>query len=237
VTLTVDSYGNIQDLKDLKYDFNVKNQDLPSVRKNGLDFDLYLPIKNPGAYYVRAAIRDLASGKTGSAYQFQEIPDLKKRRLTLSSIFIFNRYEDLSKNSSGNIEDGELTSGRTLEYQVIRRSPAIRSYLPGEGFDCLAIVYNAKRKKSAEPQLESRFILFRDGKEYSKGNPEAVDLHGIDNMETISIVRRLTFGKMIEKGEYILQLQVREKQTDKKYRTAVQAIDFEIREGMADEKP
>ncbi len=236
-TLTVDSYGKIQDLKDLTYDFRVSNQDLPAVRKNGLDLNLYMPIKNPGAYYVRAAIRDRASGKTGSAYQFQEIPDLKKRRMTLSSIFIVTRNEDLSQISSGNIEDGKITSSRALELQVMGRSPAIRSYLPGEGFDCLAIVYNAKRKKSTEPQLESRFILFRDGKEYFKGNPEAVDLHGIDNIEMISIVRKLTFGKMIERGKYILQLQVREKQTDKKYRTAVQSIDFEIREGMADEKP
>jgi len=180
------------------------------------------------------AIRDRASGKTGSAYQFQEIPDLKKRRLALSSLFIVTRNEDLSKISSGNIEGGEIISNRTLELQV---SPAIRSYLPGEGFHFLVLVYNAKRKKSAEPKLESRFILFRDGKEYFKGNAEAVDLHGIDNMEMISIVRKLTFGKMIESGKYILQLQIREKQTDNKYRTAVQSIDFEIREGMADERP
>jgi VWFA-related protein len=234
LALTVDTNGDIQDHRGLKYDISVKNQDIPSFKKNGLDIDLYQPVKNPGAYYVRAAIRDRASGKTGSAYQFLEIPNLKNRRLTLSSIFIFNQDEDLSKISSGNIENGEPTSGRTLKYQAIRRSPAIRSYLPGESFDCMVIVYNAKHTKSAKPQLEFQFILFRDGKEYYRGDPEVIDLHGIDNMEMIPIVRKLKFGK-IKTGEYVLQLQVREKQTDKKYRTAVQAIDFEIREKIDDE--
>lgn len=234
VTLTADSYGNVQDFKGMQYDFNVKNGDIHLAKKRGLDFDLYLPVKNPGAYYVRAAIRDRASGKTGSAYQFQEIPDLKKHHLALSSIFVFNHAEDLSKIKSGNIEDGKVASSRTLKYEVIPKSPAIRSYVPGEGFDYLAMIYNAKSKGSAEPQLESQYILFRDGKEFLKGDIEAVEPHGTESLQAIPIAKTLALGKMIAEGDYVLQLQVRDKQSDKKSRKAVQAIDFEIHKGTAD---
>ena len=50
------------------------------------------PVKKPGAYQLRLAIRDTATDKVGSANQFIEIPDLKKDRLALSSVVL----EDLS---------------------------------------------------------------------------------------------------------------------------------------------
>lgn len=41
-------------------------------------------VKKPGAYQLRVALRDVASGRIGSAWQFVEVPDMSQGRLALS---------------------------------------------------------------------------------------------------------------------------------------------------------
>lgn len=95
-TLTSDSNGDIQDSKGFQYDFRLSDADISRIKKAGIDLIAGLPVKNPGDYYVRAASRDRASGKIGSGYQFLEIPDLRKRRLSLSSLFVLSSGEKAS---------------------------------------------------------------------------------------------------------------------------------------------
>jgi len=47
-----------------------------------------LSVNAPGLYQVRVAARDSASGLVGSAFRWVEAPDMKARRLALSSLFI-----------------------------------------------------------------------------------------------------------------------------------------------------
>jgi hypothetical protein len=42
--------------------------------RDGLDFALDLPLKKPGAYQVRVAVRDAATSRVGAAGQFIEVP-------------------------------------------------------------------------------------------------------------------------------------------------------------------
>jgi hypothetical protein len=206
----------------------VNDEDLSRIRKEGVDFNIYLPVKNSGDYYVRTAIRDRASGKIGSAYQFLQIPDLKKPRLALSSLFVINQNEEASDIKSGNIEGSSNASdsGRKLHET---KSPALRSYLPGEGFDYLTMVYNAKNKEGPQPNLESQVTIFKDGEKYFEGKREDVDLHGVGDLGRIPIMKRLVFDSKMGEGAYLLQLAVRDKQNKDQSRTASQAIDFEIR--------
>jgi hypothetical protein len=229
VTLTADSSGNNQDSRSAEYTFSLKNEDLPRARKEGINFDYYLPVKKPGNYYVRAAIKDRASGKIGSAYQFLEIPDLKKGRLSISSIFVANRSNDLSALQSGKMGEDPHTPNSPVNWKEMPDSPALRSYPPGGGFDGIAIIYNAKSDKESEPQLESQFTIYKDGKEYSKGDLDAVNLGGVEDLARIPVAKRLTFGNGMEAGDYVLQLTVTDKKARKKSSTAAQAIDFTIR--------
>ena len=125
VTSSMDRF--IQDAGNLKYEFHIKNENIPWVREHGLRFSLDLPVKSPGAYYVRAAVRDQVSGKAGSAYQFIDIPNLKKNRLSLSNIFIMNRDEDAPW-----IPAQTQKESRNLLFPDMlrdpRKSPAIRSF-------------------------------------------------------------------------------------------------------------
>ncbi len=224
-SLTTDINNDTKDSNAQRYHFDINEENLAWVREHGIKFSLKLPVKKPGAYYVRAAVRDPVSGKTGSAYQYIEIPDLNKHRLSLSNMFVINREEDLPWAASGRPEDF-----RKLLYPDLRldprKSPALRSYLPGETFECVAMIYNAKANKGQKPDLASQFILYGNGNELFKSEPEAVDLSKVSNFKRIPIKIKLHLKESFPPGDYVLLLQVKDNLADKKHNLASQALDF-----------
>ncbi len=68
--------------------FDVKDQQLPQTRRDGLLFEMDVPAPPPGAYQVRAAVRDDNSNALGSAGEFIPIPNLKKQELALTTPFL-----------------------------------------------------------------------------------------------------------------------------------------------------
>jgi hypothetical protein len=226
-SVTSDINNVIKDSNARRYEFGIKKGNIPWLREHGLKFSLALPVKKPGAYYVRTAVKDPVSGKMGSAYQYIEIPDLKKNRLSLSNIFIVNRTEDLPWVVSNTPEEF-----RKLLYPDVRRdprqSPALKSYRPGENFECAAMIYNAKTDQGQNPDLESRFILYGNGIELFKSEAEAVDLSKVSDFKRIPIKIKLRLADSIQPGEYILQLQVRDKQARKDKDLAAQILDFKV---------
>ena len=221
-TVTTDINGRIHDSKIGTFDGYIQNEYLDGIKRKGISFDLYLPVKEPGAYYVRIAVKDRASGKIGTAYRFLEIPDLKKKRLSLSSIFVLNNEVGVSGIGSEDTEGSTLL----LSGQEGRKSPAVRSYLPGEGFDYAVFVYNSKKKKGVE--LEAQFILFKDDEEFLRGDIIPISFENTDDFFSIPIVRKLLFKETIDPGNYVFQLTVTDKQAKKKDSIATQVIDFEI---------
>jgi VWFA-related protein len=247
--------------KGIKCDIFIKDKDIPLARNKGFDFNINLSFKNhpplyeqslpirmgdirgsivpdylskkmSAAYYVRTSVRDLRSEKAGSAYRFLEIPDLSDpTSLALSSVFIFNQDEDLAKIKSG--DSSEPQSRQFFNPDAVRRSPALRSYLPGESFDYVVMVYNPKPKKSVEPQLESQIVLLKDGQEHFRTEIEDVAIQAASSSVMIPIVKRLTFGKNMSPGNYVMQFMVRDKQPKKNKRGAAQSVDFEIRDASS----
>jgi VWFA-related protein len=56
------------------------------VAVKGVRPSLDIRLPGPGAYQVRAAIRDETSGQMGSAYAFVQVPDFNQQKVTLASI-------------------------------------------------------------------------------------------------------------------------------------------------------
>jgi len=219
--------ASIQDSNNMRYEFRIKKDYLPWVKEHGIRFSLSLPVKKPGAYYARVAVKDEVSGLIGSAYQFLEIPDLKKRRLALSNIFIINRDEEAAWIQSGTTEE----SGGWFQPDLRRdsnKSPAFRKYLPGDSFRYMALIYNANFKSGQVPDLESQFVLFRNGSEIFKSEPEAVDLKGMNDFKRIPIAGKVLLENAAQPGDYVLQLLVKDKQAKEKHSIATQALDFEV---------
>jgi VWFA-related protein len=211
----------------LRYEFRVPKENIAWVRKYGLRFSVTFPVKTAGAYYVRAAVKDANSGKIGSAYNFMEIPDLKKNRLALSSIFFIDREEDEAWIESGTTSNPQSDIQPDLKRDP-RRNPASRSYLPGESFEYMAVVYNAKSKDGANPDLESQCVIYRDGGEVFKSEPETVVLRDAEHLKRILIKKKWFLNTAASPGDYALQLLVTDKRAKGKNRIATQAVDFEI---------
>jgi hypothetical protein len=229
INITYDSAGKIQDKTHARTDYYFREKNLERVKRDGISFDLFLPVKKPGAYYVRAAIMDRATGKIGSAYQFLEVPDLKKNNFLLSSILLTAREK---RPSVGQIGPGEGTGEppeSVTQKQDALQSPAVRSYLPTGELEYAVFAYNARREEGKSPQLETRLVLFKDGKEFYTGEIQKVRIEAGTDLKRIPILRYLAFRNGVPPGQYVLQLLVTDTLAGKKNNLAFQAIDFEIR--------
>jgi VWFA-related protein len=76
-------------------------QSLEAARSSSSEITFNYPAKlPPGLYQVRVAARDAKSGRTGSAHAWIEIPDLSKKKLTMSSLLLGERTQATMTNVS-----------------------------------------------------------------------------------------------------------------------------------------
>ena len=95
----------------------------------------------PGVYQVRVAALDRASGRTGSATEWVEIPDLSKHGLSMSSLILGERKSsprEKDNNSDKLVGDGLVSVDHRFE-----RSSNLRF---------LVYIYNAAHSAVASPQ-------------------------------------------------------------------------------------
>ena len=226
ICLTSDINGKIEDTKSVEFSLSGLNTDW--IQRHGIRLSLILPVKKPGSYYVRISIKDAETGKVGSAYQFLEVPDLKKKGSALSNAFMITSADDLNwmlrSNTAKDIEGGlffPMFQGEEA------RSPALRTYKPGDVLHTLAMLYNTDAKAVERSEIETQTILYKDGREYRRGEPVPVSMETIENLEGIPILRRFVLGSDMPPGDYVLQLVV----TDKNSRSnevASQTLGFKV---------
>jgi hypothetical protein len=223
---TTDIDGLFQDFGDLRIGFRVDEAGIRKLREDGINFTVSIPVKKPGGYYVRVAVRDQFSDAKGSAYQFIEIPDLKENRLMLSSLYIIDSEEDASWIRS--MASDESPQSSNTSKRITLRSPARKDFLPGENFEYMTVIYNAKTKKENPPDLESQIVLYRDGIEIQKGEPEAIDLSSVSNYKRIPIRKELHIDDSMQPGDYVLQFLIKDKQAKEKQSLTAQTLSFRV---------
>ncbi|HZH35274.1 MAG TPA: VWA domain-containing protein, partial [Pyrinomonadaceae bacterium] len=86
VAMTFGDNGQIVDQINRIQTIKAKAESLQDVYKNGLVASVDIPIKKPGAYQLRIAIRDSGTARIGSVNQYIEVPNLKKNKIALSGI-------------------------------------------------------------------------------------------------------------------------------------------------------
>ena len=233
VCLTSDMNGNVHDLKQLTHTYEIvhenRNENIALIRKYGIRFAMLLPVKKPGSYYVRTAVKDVESGNVGSAYQFIEIPDLDKKGMALSDIFMVNSDEELKRlvsDATDGIEEGLFFP---VFHSEETRSPALRTYSPRDRLNALAMLYNADYKAANRSGIEIRFILYRNGEEFLRFMPALVKPSDAGNALGIPILQGFTLGADMPPGDYVLQLAVTDKKNSRKQEGfATQALSFTV---------
>jgi VWFA-related protein len=232
VALTFGEEGQVIDSIDRTETVRVRRETFDYVRRDGLVYTMQVPVKKPGAYQLRVAVRDAANEKLGSASQFIEVPDLKKDRLALSGIVMQSseytsaRLAAAATPAAGQQKEDESKAKENGE-QVAQGNPAVRRFRLGEELDYYVNIYNAQLDAAGRPQLQTQLRIFRDNQQVYAGQPKPFDPGKQTNMKNLLEAVRMRLNNLTP-GEYVLQIVVTDALAKDKYRTATQWIDFEI---------
>jgi hypothetical protein len=213
--------------KTLKFD--VKPDIYIQIMKSGFLSYFTFPIKTPGAYQFRVAVRDAQAGTIGSASQFIEIPDLKKNRLTLSGVVLENftpdqwtRFASEARNQS-NAKEGAIIDATDPMNDTSHRRFGRNSVLR-YGFE----VYNAKLSSSGKPALSTRIRVYRDGQLLLDGQKLPLETGEQPDMRRIQAGGALNLPREMVPGEYVLQIIVTDDAAREKGVVATQFVQFEL---------
>jgi len=192
---------NVSRLVDIPVDWDRMDR----VLREGVLISIDAQLAKGGAYQAQAAVRDRASGKIGSASQFVEIPDIRKKSLALNSIALDDGSDPIDRAFTGT-------------------APARRTFRRGGQivYACLAANTRAAGSRSG---LEAQVRLLHDGKVVYEGKPTVAALEG---QPGFALTGRLQLAAGIEPGQYYLQLIVRQAQSGKRDISAAQSVDFEV---------
>ena len=187
-----------------------------AVMKHGFVYDFSFPIRKPGAYQLRVAFRDHLTDKLGSANQFVEVPDLKKRRLVLSGVVLENvELAEWQRRNSG---------GQPLGTSDPLTDTSLRQFKRGTVMNYGFSIYNAK-VTGGRPDLSYQTRVFRDGKPIFEGRSQPVV---VTNPNAPDFTSSLAIGSEMVPGDYVLQIVVTDNNAGGKNSSATQFVEFEI---------
>ena len=212
--LAVDSHGKHFRLS------NINEEKYQLMLKKGLFYNDDFIIKQPGAYQFRTVLRDFESGKLGSASQFIQVPDLTKKRLSLSGMVLVGSLQEAKPSQPPAEKSGEPDEVNT--------SLAVRRFPRHGGIDYAAVVYNAViDQKTLKPQLTAQVEVYHEGKRIYQSP--------IRELETeVSAIKMYPCQGQIKLtglpiGDYMVHLIVNDSLAEKKFARAEQWMDFSVR--------
>jgi VWFA-related protein len=165
----------------------------------------------PGLYQVRVALRERATGRTGSAMQWVEIPDLSKGDFALSSIFLGERDPQAAAAES------EPSAPRAVAVDVDRR------FVRSSVLRFQTYVYNAARAAGAEVrQVYLQAYVLRGATPVVTAGP--FEVPAAADPARLPFWSELALGQLTP-GHYVLQITATDRTTN---RTAVERVGFYV---------
>jgi len=205
VAFVVNSLGKSEDGFSQTVNVDFAPEEYQRAAINGISFTGHAELP-AGAYQLRAVVRESETGRLGTVSQYLEVPDLSKKRLTMSSIFLYS--VDLSAGSKAT--PVPLTALRKLQRNLDLRYAAV--------------IYNTKTEGS-KPQLRYQLIISQDKKILLQEAEQPVS--GTVQEGQMAKVGQYSLAK-VPAGRYVLTLVVTDPLADKKDRTIVRSIDFDL---------
>jgi VWFA-related protein len=215
IAMTFGDNGTPVDELVRRYTVKVSEAVYENMLANGFVYTLSVPIKKSGSYQFRVALRDAVTDRVGSASQYIEVPDVKKR-LVLSNPILDNfSSAEWQKIKTGGSRNGSARS--TLLDATIRqfrRDSIVR-------YDFA--IYNPKLSTKLERQVR----LIHDGKVIFEESPTLINTSGVRDLSRIENAGGLDLGSQLKPGSYILQIVVSDK-SGSKPKFATQYVEFEV---------
>ncbi len=186
------------------------------IASNGVVYAVDVPVKTPGTFNFRVAMRDVPSGNVGSAGQAITVPDLAKVQMVMSGLSVSELSGDgkFARPSLTKPDNGfslNASKGGPVTRQFRRSSSAAFSYT----------LYNAP---ASAADLTVQVNLFRDGKLVIEGKPQKLE------SQTVTAGRVddhgfLRLDDSVEVGQYTLEIVVRD---EARKRLVSSNVDFEV---------
>ncbi|HKV33290.1 MAG TPA: VWA domain-containing protein, partial [Pyrinomonadaceae bacterium] len=168
------------------------------IVRYGFTFNTTVPIKKAGAYQLRTALRDTASGRMGSATQFIEVPDIDKDRLLTSGLLV-----------KGMPLDQYLKGDDAAEGSDPMANTSVRQFRTGTAMVYALAIYNARMDKtSGKPNLTIQARLYRNGELVFTGKEVPFELRDQTDPKRLGGGGAIQLGTEMKPGEYVLQIVV-----------------------------
>jgi hypothetical protein len=155
----------------------------------------HLPI-TPGIYQVRIAAREARGGRTGSASQWVEIPDLGKGKLALSSLFLGEQTGDEVAPAKDATTDA-LPAVIAVDRRLARTS-RLRFF---------TYVYNAARAPDSggSPDIALQVQVFRDDQPVITSPLRKLNTEGVTDFTSLPYAAEISLASLAS-GSYAIQI-------------------------------
>ena len=215
-----DERGAIADQLGKTYTISLPDEMYKKVLAEGFVYYFKFPIKTPGAYQYRVAIRDMGSGRIGSAGQFVLVPDLGKQQLVTSSLVIEN------------ISAEQWTRAFDKATPLVPTNPlsdtALRRVKVGSVLKWGMEIYNSALNGKMQADLRTRVRVFQEGKLILDGEEKTVETLGQPDVKHLRAFGAVSIGSQMPPGDYILQVIVNDRLAKPGKQVASQHVQFEV---------
>ena len=224
VAVTLNEKNEIADEFNRTHTLRFETAAVGAIKKNGLVYSVDVPIKKPGTYNFRVAVRDGVGRLIGSAGETVQVPDAKKADfavsgLTLSALDSQGKFDRATGASSENAISLPMSSS----------VPAIRRMRRGEVVAYAYTIYNARvESTTGQPRLTVQVNVYKDGKMISQGTPEKADLQKFDDATRIEDFGYMRLNAQAPSGDYSLEIIVTDELAAPRKAVSRQWVDFEI---------
>ena len=222
VAVTIGEDGNVVDEVSRVDRLGVHGEAYQRVLKIGFVYVLTVPIKKPGAYQLRVALRDQPSERVGSSSQFVDVPDMKKRRLEISGILLSATQ---SPTTQSPIASDQAQPNNDVDPTNIA---AVRQFRRGQTMKYSFAIYNSHLDPTGQPKLQTQLKIFRDGQPVFTGRLQPFTLNNPPDITRLSATSAIQLGGDMSPGDYLLQVIVTDLLAGDKYATTSRWMDFRI---------
>jgi hypothetical protein len=177
--------------------------------RDGVAYSFRIPIRRPGGYQVRFAIRDRRSAALGSAGEFVEMPDMAGGAFALSGLVVRR-------------EDGKPPAGAGDDRLAVTPAQALRIYPAGSRLSYAYEIYNASGSVRSAPSI------WRGTEQVFAAPPDTLTVPD-GGTRRFAAAGGLSLGKM-PAGSYVLQISAMtpDPKQPGRNRTAIQRIPFDV---------
>jgi len=207
--------------------FTIRGPADPTVAKppEHVLYNYFASVK-PGLYQVRVAAIDAKRGTSGRVDGWIEIPDLQSKKLTLSTLIVSEKKEDVANNSTGGNLDNTPTSSPFTKVALNVR----HRFAQSSSLRFFTFVYNATSAQGADaaattpPDLAVTVQVFRDNEPVITTPLHPIATEGMKDLQRIPYGADLAL-KDLSTGAYVLQVTVIDRRAKS---SAMQRFSFQI---------